>query len=162
MFQTNRTKPNGVFYAIPFSLQPFPPFLPVPETVSNTISLTVRPRLMNNQTSLTNTATYIASHHGNTSRLVSSRIMGIDSHESHPLERDKDKDAMDTSIDRQHNDESKASQADHSLGSPLSAIPIPPFIHEPPSEGKGADIPPRQNGKTSCRSCLTPFPSTLG
>lgn len=88
--------------------------------------------------------------------------MGIDSHESHPLERDKGKDAMDTSIDRLQNDEIKAGQADRSLGSPLSAIQIPPFIHEPPSEGKGAEIPPRQNGKTSCSPCLIPFPSTLG
>lgn len=148
---------------MPFSLQPFPPFLPVPETVSNTTRVSpVRPRLMNNQTSLTNTATYIASHHGNISRLASSRIMGIDSHESHPLKRDKDKDAMDTSIDRLQNDESKASQADRPLGSPLSAFQIPPFIHEPASENKGVEIPPKQNGKISSRPCLIPLPSTLG
>lgn len=133
----------------------------MPETVSNTISLTVRHKLMNNQTSITNTATYIASHHGNISRLASSRIMGIDSHESHSLGRDKDKDVMDTSIDRPH-DESKASQVDCSLGSSLPAIQIPPLIHEPPSEGKGAEIPPRQNGKTSCRPCQIPFPGALG
>lgn len=88
--------------------------------------------------------------------------MGIDSLESHSLERDKDKDAMDTSIDRLHNDESTANQADRSPRSPPSAIQIPPLIHEPPIEGKGAENPHGQNGKTSCRPCLIPFPSTLG
>lgn len=88
--------------------------------------------------------------------------MGIDSHESHPLGRDKDKDVMDISIDRPHNDESKGSQADRSLGSPLSAFQIPPFIQEPPSEGKGSEISPKQNGKTSSRLYLIPFQSTLG
>lgn len=88
--------------------------------------------------------------------------MGIDSHESHPLERDKDKDAMDTSIDRPHNDESKGSQADRSIGSPFSAFQILPLIQEPPSEGEGSEIPPKQNGKTSSRLYLIPFESTLG
>lgn len=145
-----------------FHFSPFRPSYLRPKRSRTQSVSPVRPRLMNNQVSLTNTATHIASHHGNISRLTSSRIMGIDSHESHPLERDKDKDAMDTSIDRPHNDESKGSQADRSLGSPLSAFLIPPFIQEPLSEGKSSGISAKQNGKTSSKLYLIPFQSTLG
>lgn len=88
--------------------------------------------------------------------------MGIDSHESHPLERDKDKDPMDIFIDRPHNDESKGSQADRSLGSPLSAFLVPPIMQEPSSEGKSSGISVKQDGKTSSRLYLIPFQSTLG
>ncbi len=88
--------------------------------------------------------------------------MDLDTHESHPLECDKDEDAMDTSLDLiQSYENTDKQQLDRPLDPAPLAFQNSDVIHEPPREGESPAALPEYNGKTSCRLSANPFSSSL-
>lgn len=77
--------------------------------------------------------------------------MDLNSHESHPLEREKDQDAMDISLDLLQPNDRAGKQADPPLHAEASALPTSENVLERPREDENHPAVLDQNGKTSSR-----------
>lgn len=75
--------------------------------------------------------------------------MDLNSHESHPLEREKDQDAMDTSLDCAQPDERAGKQADRPHNAEASALHSSEAVLERPREGESHPAVLDQKGKAS-------------
>ena len=146
--------PASAFSASKVPLKSQSGFCRRPKTVLHNFNFILysHPNPMTTSTPFNTPANTLASQHGNLSSRTSSRSMAFNPHESHPLEREQEQDAMDTSLDfTPDNSERTEKQADQPCDTEALGLKNAESVLEQPREGQSHSVPLVQKGKTSSR-----------